>query len=29
MKEISSEAEKIMIERFGKESVIALSTVEK
>lgn len=29
MKEISSEAEKIMIERFGKDSVIALATVEK
>ena len=29
MKKISSEAEKIMIERFGKDTVIALATVEK
>ena len=28
MKNISSEAEKIMIERFGKDTVIALATVE-
>ena len=28
MKEISPEAEKIMIERFGKDTVIALATVE-
>ena len=28
MKNISSEAEKIMVERFGKDTVIALATVE-
>lgn len=28
MKKISSEAEKIMMERFGKDTVIALATVE-
>ncbi len=28
MKKISSEAEKIMVERFGKDTVIALATVE-
>ena len=28
MKNISPEAEKIMIERFGKDTVIALATVE-
>lgn len=28
MKNISAEAEKIMIERFGKDTVIALATVE-
>ena len=28
MKKISSEAEKIMIERFGKDTVVALATVE-
>lgn len=28
MKNISSEAEKIMVERFGKDEVIALATVE-
>lgn len=28
MKKISSEAEKIMIERFGKDTVISLATVE-
>ena len=28
MKNISSEAEKIMMERFGKDTVIALATVE-
>ena len=28
MKNISSETEKIMIERFGKDTVIALATVE-
>ena len=29
MKELSREAEKIMTERFGKDSVIALATVDK
>lgn len=28
MKKLSAEAEKIMVERFGKDSVIALATVE-
>lgn len=28
MKKLSSEAEKIVIERFGKDTVIALATVE-
>lgn len=28
MKNISAEAEKIMIERFGKDTIIALATVE-
>lgn len=28
MKKLSSEAEKIMIERFGKDTVVALATVE-
>ncbi len=28
MKKISAEAEKIMVERFGKDTVIALATVE-
>ena len=28
MKNISSEAEKIIVERFGKDTVIALATVE-
>lgn len=28
MKKLSEEAEKIMIERFGKDTVIALATVE-
>ena len=28
MKKISEEAEKIMMERFGKDTVIALATVE-
>ena len=28
MRKLSSEAEKIMIERFGKDTVIALATVE-
>ena len=29
MRKLSSEAEKIMIERFGKDTVIALATVEQ
>ena len=29
MRNLSSEAEKIMIERFGKDTVIALATVEQ
>lgn len=28
MRKVSSEAEKIMIERFGKDTVVALATVE-
>lgn len=28
MKKLSQEAEKIMIERFGKDTVIALATIE-
>ncbi len=29
MRKLSSEAEKIMMERFGKDTVIALATVEQ
>ena len=29
MKILNQEAEKIMVERFGKDTIIALSTIEK